>query len=89
MVARALLRSVIAVSIEVDAVVAAAVEVEMSVDAIEDRIAPESEKSEPVTEKVFDPALETVAVATPAPIFVASVPSEVTARSSKAGSLIR
>ena len=68
-VAIALLRSVIAVSMEFDAVVAAAVDVEMSVDASEDRIEPVSEKSAPVTEKVFEPAEETVAVATPSPMF--------------------
>ena len=88
-VAMALLRSVIAVSMAFDAVVAEAVEVEMSVEAIEDRIDPDSEKSEPDTAKVLEPALETFAVATPSPIFVPSVPLDVIARSSYAVSLIR
>jgi hypothetical protein len=64
-VASALLRLVIAVSMAFDAVVAAAVDVEMSVEASEDRIEPDSEKSAPVIENVFEPAEETVAVATP------------------------
>ena len=68
--------------VELEAVVAAAVDVEMLVEASEDKIEPDSEKSEPVTANVFEPALETVAVATPSPILVPSVPSDVIARSS-------
>ena len=60
MVASDWLRLVIAVSMAFEAVVAAAVDVEMSVDASGDRIAPVSEKSKPSTWKVLDPALETL-----------------------------
>jgi hypothetical protein len=86
-VASALLRPVIAVSMAFEAVVAAAVDVEMSVEASEDRIEPVSEKSAPVTENVFEPAEETVAVATPSPSSAA--PPAVTTRSSNEVSLIR
>jgi hypothetical protein len=70
-----------------EAVVAAAVDTEMSVEAIGDRIEPVSEKSKPVTWKVFEPAEETVAVVVVEPI--SAVASPPTTRSSNCVSLIR
>ena len=83
------LRSVIACSNALAAVVAAAEEVEISIVAKVENIALASVRSAPFTTIVFEPALETVAVATPAPMFEASTPSVETARSSKLVSLIR
>ena len=62
--------------------VAEAAEVEMSTVEKVENIALDIVMSMPLTTSTFEPALETMAVATPSPILLASTPSEVMARSS-------